>query len=243
MNLLVLGNSDTRGKFAPGPTWTQVARERLSAADPGLVFAERGFSPIGDSATAYVERFLAEYRPDMVVLPLGTFAFTVGFTWPRIQRLLGRRIAARYRRAEEAFDTRTRPTGTPPGRLNTLVRKSARRVVGTQPILSRAALEAAYTRVLDALARLEDLDVLLVAYPAERGRLVKVRRIAEERQRFLDTIATIAARRHFRLLDSAPLFAGREDEDEIMTADGFHLERAGHALLGEAVAAALSARG
>jgi lysophospholipase L1-like esterase len=42
------------------------------------------------------------------------------------------------------------------------------------------------------------------------------------------------------LLDSAPLFAGREHEDDIMTADGFHLQGAGHLVLGEAVAAAIA---
>jgi hypothetical protein len=189
---------------------------------------------------AFIERVLAQHQPDLVVLPLGTFLFTVGFTWPRIRRLFGQRVANRYRQAEEAFDTKTRPSGSPPGRLNSSVRKTARRLLGTQPIMSRRALEEAYGRVLDTLARHEDLDVLLVAYPAERGRLVKVRKIADERQAFLDVVTAMAAKRHFRLLDSGPLFAGREDEDGIMTADGFHLQGAGHEVLGEAVAGVIA---
>ncbi len=234
--VLVLGNSDTRGEFAPGPTWTAVAQARLNADSPEYEFAERGFTPLGEGMPAFIERVLAQHEPDLVVLPLGTFLFTVGFSWPRIRKLFGARAANRYRQAEEQFDTKTRPAGAPPGRANSAARKTARRLVGTQPIMSRAALEASYGRVLDVLARHEDLDVLLVAYPAERGRLVKVRKIAAERQAFVDAIGALAARRHFRLLDSAPLFAGREDDDDIMTADGFHLQGAGHVVLGEAVA-------
>lgn len=243
MRVLVLGNSDTRGDFAPAPTWTQVARDRLNADGASHEFFERGFSPIGDTATAFVDRVVAEHEPDLVVLPLGTFLFSVGFTWPRVRRVFGGRIAGRYRKAEEAFDTKTRPTGAPPGRLNTFARRTARRLLGTRPIARRKELEDAYARVLQTLARHEDLDVLLVAYPAERGRLVKVRRIERERALFLRSVGAEAARRHFRLLDSAPLFASHESDPDIMTADGFHLERAGHELLAEALAAAIVGTG
>jgi hypothetical protein len=236
LRVLVLGNSDTRGEFAPGPTWTQIAQSRL----PSDEFVERGFSPIGETAPAFVERLVQQHEPDLVVLPLGTFLFTVAFTWPRVRRLLGSRLASRYRQAEEAFDAKTRPVGEPPGRLNTFARRSARRLLGTRPIVRRHELEAAYERVLQVLARHEDLDVLLVAYPPERSRLVKVRRIDEERAAFLSHVGAFAAQRHFRLLDSEPLFAARSGDPQIMTADGFHLERQGHALLGAAVAAAIA---
>jgi lysophospholipase L1-like esterase len=237
--VLVLGNSDTRGEFAPAPTWTQVARERLNADGPDYDFVERSFSPLGDSAPAFVQRLVSEHQPDLVVLPLGTFLFTVGFTWPRVRKLFGARMANRYRKAEEAFDTKTRSTGEQPGRLNTLGRRAARRALGTQPIMRRRQLEESYVRVLQALARQEDLEVIIVAYPLERGRLVKVRRIEEERALFLRSVGAEAARRHFRLLDSAPLFAVRAGEPDLLTSDGFHLERAGHQLLGEALAAAI----
>lgn|GEM_PF-4366652 len=239
VRVLVLGNSDTRGEFAPGPTWVQVARERLNTGEPGYEFVERGFGPLGDTAAAFAGRLVGQHEPDLVVVPLGTFLFTVGFTWPRVRRVFGQRVADAYRRAEEAFDTRTRPSGAPPGRTNTMARRAARRILGTRPIARRTDVEDAYGRVLQELARHENLDVLLVAYPPERGRLVKVRRIEEERAAFLQALGGLASRRHFRLLDSAPLFAGREAEADMMTADGFHLEREGHAILGAAVAAAI----
>lgn len=243
MNILVLGNSDTRGTFVDGPTWTAVLRMAVATRSGAPVdLSEVAFSAVSASGPAYAERKIRELRPDVVILPLGTFAFSVGFTWKRIERLFGKRIAARYRRAEEAFDRRTREPGNEPRRLNRLGRNAARRIVGTQPLVSQRQLTDSYLEVIRAVARVEDVDLLLVAYPPEQGKHVTIRNLAAKRAEFLAGIRAEASRRHYRLVDSAPLFAAAPPGDDLLTADGFHLQRRGHELLGLAVAEALNGR-
>ena len=242
MRILVLGNSDTRGDFAAGATWPEVARASLSANGDDVVLHEERFSALTPTAAEYARRKVAEFEPDIVVVPLGTFAFSVGFTWVRVQRLFGQRIADRYRRAEEAFDTHTRPAGQAPGRLNNAARRITRRIIGARPLTTRDSLVESYRHLLQVLAQPEGLDVLLVAYPPEEGRLVKVRNLPEERERLLCEIQSIASRHHFRLLDTAPVLAGAPGLDPLITPDGFHLRRGGHHLVGEAVALALRER-
>src|SRR6185436_9071833 len=87
VDILVLGNSDTRGDFAAGETWPGVAAAIVQAAtgEPANV-TERGYSATRPEAAAFAEASARELRPDIVVIPLGTFAFTVGFTWVRVER-------------------------------------------------------------------------------------------------------------------------------------------------------------
>lgn len=243
MEILVLGNSDTQGRFVDGPTWSAVLRDALAAAlNEPVSVTEIAFSAVSASGAAFAERKARELRPDVVVLPLGTFAFTVGFTWKRIERLFGKRIGARFRHAEEVFDRRTRESGDEPHRMNRVARKAIRRLVGTQPLISQAALTRNYAEIIGAIARVEDVDLVLVAYPPEQGGHVSVRNIDRKRAAFLEDIRKEALPRHYTVLDSAPLFSRAPAGDDLITADGFHLQRRGHELLGSAVAAAVAAR-
>lgn len=241
MRVLVLGNSDTRGDFAAGETWPAVVAAALSAGKGReCLLREVPFSAIAPGAPEYAVRKVTEFDADLVILPLGTFAFSVGFAWVRVRRLFGKRVAERFRRAEEAFDTRTRPAGRVPGRFNTFTRRAIRRLLGTQPLTSRAALGESYRTLLQALARAEGIHVLVVAYPPEQGKLVKLPDLGEQRKAFLAEVAAAARRHHFFLLDTAPLFQARPAEP-LITPDGFHLQAGGHRLVGEAVARAIEA--
>lgn len=237
VRLLVLGNSDTQGRFVDGPTWSAVLRDTLrSDLDEAVELTETGFSAISAGAASFAERKVRELEPDVVVLPLGTFAFTVGFTWKRLERLFGRRIAQRYRRAEEAFDRRTREDGHEPRRVNRLARTAIRSALGTEPLISQATLRRNYADILRAIARIENVDVVLVAYPPEQGRHVTVRNVARRREEFLRDLTAEARSRHYGVVDTAPLFSSAPAGDALLTADGFHLQRHGHELVGAAVA-------
>jgi lysophospholipase L1-like esterase len=243
LDILILGNSDTQGRFVDGPTWSGVLQSLLAAdLDEPVTVTEVGFSAVSTSGAAYAERKVRELRPDLVVLPLGTFAFTVGFSWKRIESLFGKRIGARYRRTEEAFDRRTREPGNEPRRLNRLVRKTIRRAIGTRPLISQAELTRNYADIIRAVSRVEDVDLLLVAYPAEQGKHVSIRNIERRRAEFLREVGIEARQRHYRLLDSALLFDSAPPGDDLLTADGFHQQRRGHELLGRAVAEAVKCR-
>lgn len=243
MRILVLGNSDTQGRFVDGLTWSGVVREVLAARlNEPVSLTEAGFSAVSSAGPVFAERRIRELEPDLVILPLGTFAFTVGFSWKRIERLFGKRIAARYRRAEEAFDRRTREPGNEPPRLNRLARKAVRRAIGTQPLLSQKQLTQNYTEIIHAISRIEDVELVLVAYPPEQGKHVTVRKIERRRAEFIAGISAAARQHRYIVVDSAPLFAAASPEAELLTADGFHLQRAGHELLGTAVATAIANR-
>lgn len=240
MQILVLGNSDTRGDFAAGQTWPWVAASVVEAAigEPVTV-TERGFAATRPEAPAYAETVARELRPDVVVVPLGTFAFTVGFTWVRVQRLFGKRVARWYRKSEAAIDQHTRDAARQPNRLGAAARTIMRRTVGTQPMTSWSALAGNYVDVIRALARVEDVDVLLVAYPPERGSSVTNRRAADQRLRFLAAVGEEASRRHYTLVDSRSAYLDAPDPGKLYTPDGFHSSLAGHVVLGRLVGEAI----
>ncbi len=136
MRALVLGNSDTAGVFSGGETWTQIVRATLQESDPELVFTDVTFSPLGTQAPGVAAGLVRDHEADLVILPVGTFAFTTTFTALRVRRLLGRRAARLYKRAENRFDNSTRQRGAWRDRLNRTVRRTVRTVVGADPLAS-----------------------------------------------------------------------------------------------------------
>jgi lysophospholipase L1-like esterase len=96
--------------------------------------------------------------------------------------------------------------------------------------------------VLRALARLEDVAVLVVAYPPERGSAaVTAKNAAELRARFLEDVGREAAVHHYPLVDSLAAYRDAPNADELFTPDGFHSTLAGHRVLGVTVAAGILA--
>jgi hypothetical protein len=244
VKILVLGNSDTAGRFSEGETWTGVARDAIAAgSDGGVSLTEIRFSALGADSPKYAERKVREIQPDLVILPLGTFAFTVGFVWVRVRRLVGARPAAWYKRLEDGFDRRTRKGGGLRRTANRWARKAVRATVGAEPLTSRAALTESYRQILRTMSRIEDVDVLLVAYPLERGpSVVKARTAGQRRQKFLAEMAEEAEAHHHAILHCDQVFDRTDDGAALITPDGFHLSTAGHRVLGEAVAALVATR-
>jgi hypothetical protein len=244
MKILVLGNSDTRGTFVSGPTWTNVARALIAArCDEDVSIDEVRFSAERPGSANFAGQRVAEAAADWVVVPVGTFAFAVGFTWVRVQRIFGKRIAAKYRRAEEVVDQRTRSSGESPGRVSVVLRRMTRAAIGTQPLTTAPRLTEAYCEVLRAVARVETAGVLVVFYPPEKGRYVRNRNYEKLRRGLIEAVSRDAAQHHFSILDSEPLFTEHAGPERLVTTDGFHLEKAGHELLGRAVAAVFEKAG
>jgi len=242
MRILVLGNSDTRGEFAPGVTWPEQAAALVSAATREEVsIDERRFSATRPDAPAFAATLVEEVRPDLVLLPLGTFAFTAGFTWVRVQRFFGVRVANWYRKGEAAMDSRTRNEQRLPNSMGRTLRGTMRRLVGTQPMTTSKGLATNYRDVLRALAQAEDCNVLVVAYPPERATSVTVRDAFEQRRMFLEDVAAEAALHRFHLVDSMAAYHDAPNSGELFTPDGFHSTAAGHQVLGAVVAAGILA--
>lgn len=238
MRVLVLGNSDTAGVFSGGETWTQIVREKLRDEDGDLVFTDVTFSPLGAQAPGVAARLVRDHEADLVILPVGTFAFTTTFTALRVRRLLGRRVARLYKRAENQFDHSTRQRGAVRDRLNRVVRRTVRTVVGTEPIASPEASAAAYRAVLDALARNERCDVLVAAYPPEAPKFFEGRPAAQ-RAGFLAEIERGVRDHHFRWVLGDDALRDLPPGVEILTRDGFHFNAEGHRRHGALVSAAV----
>jgi len=240
VRVLVLGNSDTAGMYTDAETWPAVVATELAARGLGDVsVVERPFWALNPRAPTLAVERAREAGADIVVLPLGSFAFTVGFVWVRVRRLFGERAARRFRAAEASFDSRTRRRGGIRAGANRLSRQALRTLIGIEAPHSVEETAAAYIAVLRALSRVETLDVLVVEYPAERGRGVVGGDIAGRRQRFLAAVRTEADAHRYPLLASAETLG---NNGAFVTEDGFHLSGAGHARLGRAVAEAVHGR-
>jgi hypothetical protein len=240
MDLLVLGNSDTAGLFSGGDTWTQVLRQRLngSGADVNTV-TEIRFSPNGAGAAAFAERKARELESDVIILPVGTFAFTVGFVWVRVRSLFGSRVAGWYRRIEDGFDRRTRMPGAKSSGINRFGRRAVRAVLGAEAMVSAESLAESYCAVLRSLARVEEAQVVVMVYPPEEGPYLVRGDLMKKRSLFLETIEAEAARHRYPVVRAEDVFSHRPDGAPMTTPDGFHLNAEGHRLLGEAMAGAV----
>ncbi len=235
MEVLVLSNSDTTGKMVAGTTWTA----RLAAAiaeETGEVPSVREvpFAPVGGGAASYAAKKLIGADPDVAVVPIGTYAFSIGFVSKRIERLFGRRAADWYRRREYRFDNATRDAGTARRSLNHLARRVARRTVGVAPLATVDEVIATYLAVFGTLAAMEQTLVVAVIYPNVGGQ--KVRR---ERALCAMRLRAEAERLHFGWVDAEDAMTKLLPGEGGTTPDGIHMSEAGHRELGRAVGEAV----
>jgi hypothetical protein len=152
-------------------------------------------------------------------------------------------VAARYRRFEDAVDRNTRRGGPLRRTANRCLRASARTIIGARPLSTQEAVTEGYRQILRALARVEDTDVVVVAYPLppEDGPAVYRDRANPQRQRkFVADVAAEAAAHHYRMVTNDEWLPGAAGAP-VFTPDKFHLGPLGHQLLGQAVGAAILA--
>ena len=239
LNILGLGNSDSTGEYVAGQTWSEIARAELEQQTGApVVFNNLPFSLNADTAVPYAEKKIAELQPDALVIPVGTFQFTAGFTWVRVRRLFGERAGRWYRELEERFEKKTRGKGKWRDKANCVARAAVRRVVGTEPLATREATVAQYRELFRAISRHEDMAVVLVTYPG-RGAHARTKRGIRERKLFFPEVEAMAKAHHFGWVDSEQLFATMAPDEPVHTHDGLHFNEMGHQILGRAVVAAL----
>ncbi len=239
VKILVLGNSDTEGLMSGGKTWTAVARDSIEdALGEPVTLHETRFFLSAAGAPEFAERKVREAQAELVILPVGTFSFTVGFVWVRVRDLFGERAGARYRRWEEAFDVKTLHRGPALSALNRAGRALTRTLIGTCPLTTREQLTRDYAEALRGLSRVEDVQVALVAYPG-RGKYTTRGKAPAQRCLFLAAVRAEAQERHHLWVDSSEEFEARAKDVPTSTPDGFHLNEAGHRVLGSIVADAV----
>ena len=226
----MLSNSDAAGALTGGVGWATLLEDPAA----GVEVVQAPFFPGGSSAAAYAARKTEQVAPDVVVVPMGTYGFTMRYVEYRVRKLLGRRLAARYKRAERSFDSRTREASEPPAGLNALARRTLRRTIGASPAVSQRAMTRYCVETLDALARFEDTAVVLViGYPGV-GQLV---RYEADRERFFAELAAVANRHRFRIVRVVEALGDLPLADALI--DDIHLTPAGHERLARSIGEAL----
>lgn len=230
MKVLVLGDSDSAGTFNGGITWTKLVEASLSDGEPVSVRSV-AFSAVPAGAAAFAERKVRELSPDVVILLVGGFGFTFGFVELRIQRLFGKRAAAWSKRVESGFDARTRRPAEAPNRLNKFGRGLVRRVIGTEPLTTREQLTTNFREVFQALARLEDTDVIALTYPGI-GHHAHRRHARVERRRFFADLKRSAETHHFVWVSTEGMFDDLPDWHSYAV-DELHFNQLGHERIAE----------
>jgi len=237
VKVLVLGNSDSSGEMMQGSTWPALLREAIEAREAEPVELEEArFSPLGRRGPGYALELVERSSPDLVILPVGTYAFTVGLVKTRLGQLFGPAVESRYSRAERWFDAKTRHRGPAGDRLNRLARRVGRTVIGTSPVSSVEAVTAAYRETFEWMAQAEAVQVVVVTYPPEPGG----RRVRRDRARCFEQLRPRATRLHFAWVDGEREVPPRWRGEKTITPDGFHLSAAGHRAMAAAIVAATS---
>jgi lysophospholipase L1-like esterase len=238
VEILLLGDSDTAGIRIAGPSWPELLKADLDSDGGGAVTIHTVmFTPVPASAAAYAERRAREQNADVIILPVSAWGFTLKFVEYRVQRLLGKRVAQWYKRGERRFDRATSSRGRPLGRVNRAGRKLARTVLGAQAQISRRQLAEHYREIFNALARIEDTQVVAMMYPALGARALSPKTKAH-RAAFQEEMREAALARHFVWLDSQGIFLAGRDIDEFAL-DELHFTDEGHRLIAEAMLQAI----
>jgi hypothetical protein len=240
MKILVFGNSDSTGRFVAGETWTEMAQAALAKKRGTAVeVTTLPFSAEAPSAAAYVEKKTVGLCPDVVVLPVGSFAFTAGFGWVRVRALFGERAGQRYRQVEERFDARTRQGGRLRRTANIVARRVTRAVVGTKPLATREQVTQSYVEVLRTLARHENLPVIILTYPG-RGAHARTKKAVAMRRQFFADVKAVADACRYQWVNGEELFASIAGA--VHTSDNLHMNEAGHARLAQVMVDAVMAQ-
>ncbi len=234
MKVLVLGNSDTAGLFSGGRLWTHIIRDGLAEQGGPVDWQEMNFLVVSRTASSAVEARVREFEPDLVLMPIGSFAWSVAFVSMRVRKLMGSRVSGLYRRAETGFDSRTRGKGVVRERANRLARAAVRRAIGASPFATAEQVTSAIRNVLNTLARIEATQVVVIGYPPESPTLLRGK-LRERRLRFMADIERATREHHFLWVSGDRALQESGVTEPIMSPDGFHFNARGHQVHGDYV--------
>lgn len=234
----MFGQSNSAGAVLPGGAlpWPQLLAAALPDAlgRPATVTFRTFYAHAGGAA-AYLDRELAKYEPDLVILTMTPFAFLQPMVGPGVRKRYGERAYRLYQRLEYRFDRATRDRGSAAGTANRVTRRLTRAVLGAAPVADYETVRDATVAALRRVAREEDVRVLafqgFVRVPEGSAR--SRRGAASLLERFFGDVraACVQAR-----CDSINLNeAHREDLDRWYYPDGLHITAEAHALTANAV--------
>lgn len=196
------------------------------------------FVPTGSRAAEIAVDSVTKYQPDLVLLTVGNYVFSVRFVWLRVRRLFGRRAGRWFRNMEEKINAATYDRGHFRGQVNASLRRIAHLLIGGDTVTTREECEAVYEETFKQLARFEDVQVAAYTYAGRRNAFRNAREIAE-RAAFVGSIRSLAEERHFLFIDTVPAFSDRPVGPTFLQSDKLHGTDEYQTIMGEFVAAAL----
>jgi hypothetical protein len=245
VKLLILGASDSEGTLLGdfSDSWREQVRTRL----PALIAEEveivhKRFYVHAAGSDAYLERELANARPDFVILGATGYAFSTSSVGNRLRRLFGRRFGTWAERKSASFDRATeREIGSGRERLNFAAHWVAGKVIGRDAVASYEHVLGAYTRAIDRLAREEDLDAIIMGTtyngPRVQRRLPYIHDLVDQYNRELRSVAET---RHFGWIDRQAIISALPVETA--RPDQMHTGPEIHAAYAEALIPLIAAR-
>ncbi len=192
------------------------------------------FIPTGERAPGFALRKVAEGKPDLVAMPIGAWLFNTPFVWLRVQRFFGQRAGRWFRGVEQAVDGATYERGRVRAWVNRALRGTAHRILGGEPITTWEESAACFEETFKLLAREEEVDLAAVPYPQRRNIYSDPKQV-ETRHLFMDAVRASAEARRYQWVGTDEAYKGEAVSGD-MQADGLHVSRERHEVLGELVA-------
>lgn len=246
MRCLVLGHSGTAGfgLQSPAQTWPAVLGNLLTGSgDEAWIVSAIPLFPVGDRAVDYAIRRVQEIEPDMVVLPLNAYPCAVPVVSASVRHRFGTRAERLYMRLERAVEQGLgKRDGGKGAALRTVGQRWARLVLGTQAMTTVEEVGRVYREILRRLARLEGVQVVVLA-EAPFGDSVRRRsRGLSGMVRELHGLVRHTAEDHRFLWCDAGQWLVQDSGDSYWNPDDVHLSERGNARYGEMLAASLRSR-
>jgi hypothetical protein len=205
---------------------------------------DRQFVPIGERAPDVLEAAAVEEAPDVVLLPLGEFAFWAETVELRVRQLFGKRAARWFKTAERRFDRATSGRRGVRGSARAGAKWVARRTIGVSALATPKQVTETYRESFTRLARLENTVVVVVAYPETPLPALQKPRLRDARAAFIRDLRREAEMRHFSWMSGDEVIAAQGlTPTEAYAADHIHIGEAAHELFAEAILAQLAASG
>lgn len=239
MKLLVLGTSDSEGSALPARelAWPWLVGGRL-----GHEVVHRRYYATAPKAVEYLVRMVAREDPDIVVLAVTLYAYSVRTVGNRVRRIAGTRAGDWIDARVRWIDGMSAPGGAREtagfrARANRFGHRAARRVVGTAPEQSAREVWQAYEAAVERLAREEERRVAVIGSTPFTGAIEDEHPQARAVQLvFNRKLAKLCRERRLDWLDPEQFRHSNVDGDY---RDALHLTEAGHRAMAEAVLAML----
>ncbi len=237
MKALILGDSDSDGSRTGGVNWPDMVVADLSASGMELEFGSVRFSAIPTNSPTYAERKVRELAPDIVIVPISAWVFTIQFVEYRVERLLGKRAARLYKRWETRFEHATRKGAAQPAGMNKAGRSLIRGIIGTESQTSAAQLAANYHELFRVLARFENTQIVAMMYPGI-NRATLPGKVARIRADFVARVKKSADSFWISWVSGEDMFPFSIDM-KAFALDEVHFNEAGHRRIADAMLKAI----